>query len=231
MGEINLTDDEMSAIKAVDNGLLRKLIDQCLQEETIHPLRALRLERCGDFVAARQRDYAKALADLEKAKAAKKVAEMEGRARRAGDNLANAVHQMMHRAKAEEEERQLFFVDDHIIPPTQFDERMSVCVSYQWRKSVDDAWVHASITFNHEVIMRPDYSLPKPKRKPSAAKQAQDRQERLWREWDHLKGLSLHSVKQFLKDSGNGVDIPKTFKATVDAHSGALNNYSTKFWR
>lgn len=231
MGEINLTKDEMDAIKAVDEELLRKLIDQCLHEERIYPLRVLQLERCGAFVAARQRDYERSLSDLVKAKAPKKVADMEQRARRAGSNLDSAVHQMMHRAKSEKEERQLFFVDDHIPSPTRFDENLRVQVRYQWRKTAEDDWTHGSITFLHEIDTRPDYSIPQPKRKPTRAKMEQDRQEKLWREWDHLKSMSLYSVKEFLKDGGDGTTIPQSFKVTVDSYSGRMNNYSANFWR
>lgn len=230
MGVINLTRDEMAAIKAIDEEMVRTLIDKCLQEQWIHPLRTLQLERCGDFVAARQREFDKALSDLRKAKAPKKVADMEQRARRAGGNLDSAIHQMVHRAKAEEEERQLFFVDDLIMLPTRFDEHLSVRISYRWRKTADDDWEHGSITFTHEVETRPDYSLPQPKRKPSAAKQEQERQDKLWREWEYLKMLALGSVKEFLQGGGNGADIPKSFKAVADSYSRGLNNHSTKFW-
>lgn len=230
MGVINLTRDEMAAIKAIDEEMVRMRIDKCLQEQWIHPLRTLQLERCGDFVAARQREFDKALSDLGKAKAPKKVADMEQRARRAGGNLDSAIHQMVHRAKAEEEERQLFFVDDLIMLPTRFDEHLSVRISYRWRKTADDDWEHGSITFTHEVETRPDYSRPQPKRKPSAAKQEQERQDKLWREWEYLKMLALGSVKEFLQGGGNGADIPKSFKAVADSYSRGLNNHSTKFW-
>lgn len=231
VSNINLTRDEMAAINAIDDELVRKLIEQCLDEKRIYPLRVLQLERCGEFVASRQREYEKTLSDLGKAKAPKKVDEMDQRARRAGSNLDSAVHQMMHRATAEEEERQLFFVDDLIMPPSRFDERLRVHVSYQWRSTAEDDWAHGSITFLHEVVTRSDYSMPPPKRKPSAAEQEQERQEKLWREWDYLKSLSLHSVKEFLKNGGNGADIPKTFNALADSYSRGLNNHSTRFWR
>lgn len=231
MSAINLTKDEMEAIKAVDDEQLRKLIDQCLEEQRIYPLRVLQLGRCGEFVARCQREYEKALSDLEKAKAPKKVADMERRAYLAGGNLDSAVHRMMHRAKAEEEERQLLFVDDHIIPPTRFDENLIVRVSYRWRKTAKEDWTYGSIAFSHEVDTRPDYSVPQPKRKPSAAKMEQERQEKLRREWDYLRMLSLGSVKEFLKDGGDGTTIPKSFVTTVDGHDRRLNNYSADFWR
>lgn len=231
MGTLNLTKDEMAAIKAIDEETVRALIDKCLQEQRIYPLRTLQLERCGDFVAARQREFDKALSDLAKAKAPKKVDDMEQRARRAGGNLDSAIHQMMHRAKEEEEERQVFFVDDLIMPPHRFDEHLSVHISYRWRKTADDSWTHGSITFTHEVDTRPDYLVPQPKRKPSAAKQEQERQDKLWRQWEYLKILALGSVKEFLQGGGSGADIPKSFKAVADSYSRGLNNYSADFWR
>lgn len=220
----------MDAIEAVDDEQMRKLVDQCLREARIYPLRVMQLERCGEFVARQQREYEKTLSDLGKAKAPKKIDDMEQQARRAGSNLCSAVHQMIHRAKSEVEERQLFFVDDLIIPPVRFNEHMCVHVSYRWRKAPDEDWTFGSVTFVHEVQIRPDYSMPQPKRKPSAAKREQERQEKLWRVWDHLKKIGLYSVREFLRNEGNGADIPKTFEVIPDSYDGALNNNSAKFW-
>lgn len=231
VGKINLTRDEMAAIKAIDDELVRKLMDKCLQEQRIYPLRTLQLERCGEFVASRLGEYERTLSDLGKARSPKKVDRMEQLARRARGNLDSAIYQVMHRAKAEEDERQRFFVDDLIMSPTRFDEHLSVRISYRWRKTADDDWAHGSITFTHEVDTRPDYSVPQPKRKPSAAKLQQERQGKLWREWEYLKMLALGSVKEFLQGGGNGADIPKSFKAVADSHSRGLNNHSADFWR
>lgn len=230
MGDINLTKDEFEAIRCVDDELLRKLIEECLQEQRIYRLRALQIERCGDFVAYRLREYEKALYDLEKAKAPKKVAEIESRARRAGGNLESAIAQMKDRAEKEQEERQLFFIDDLIMPPNRFDEHLSVRISYRWRKAEADDWAYGVVTFTHELVEQPDCSISPPRRKRSAAQKERERQEKLWYVWGHLKNLGLWSVREFFKEGGNGADIPMIFKALEGSYHGGLNNHSAKFW-
>jgi hypothetical protein len=73
-----------------------------------------------------------------------------------------------------------------------------VRLGYQWRKNTADDWTYGTITFLYTPDLSPDYSFPLPKRKPSAAKLAQERQEKLRGEWEHLKLLSLHSLRDFL---------------------------------
>jgi hypothetical protein len=114
--------------------------------------------------------------------------------------------------------------------PHHFGESMNVRVSYRWRRTVDDEWTFGSITFVHKVDLRPDYTMPAPKRKPSAVKQEQDLQNRLYQAWEHLMRGALHSVRDYFKE-GDGGKILETFQATVDSHTRGLNNYSTQFWR
>jgi hypothetical protein len=230
MGEINIPRGEQDALKAVDTHMLGKLIEQCLHEEHPRALRTLRLEGCGPYVAARLRHYEKALAEYGKAKAAEKRDEAKHDARRAGSDLAYAIQQMKNRVEAEEEEGLLFYIDDLIVPPSRFSERVTVRVSYRWRQVVEDQWVYGSITFFHNVDVRPDYTMPLPKRRPSAAKQEQDRQEKLYREWEHLMRLGLYSIRDYFREGGNGAAIPQTFHAKADPYTRGLNNFSTKFW-
>lgn len=230
MGEINIPRDEQHALKAVDTNVLDKLIEQCLHVERPDALRILRLESCGSYVASRLREYEKALAEHGNAKAAKKRAETEYHVRRAGSDLAHAVRQMKHRVETEEEEGLLFYIDDQIMPPYRLSEHVAVRVNYRWRRAPEDEWVHSSITFSHDVDSRPDYTAPLPKRKPSPAKQEQDRQEKLYREWEHLARLGLHSVREYFRGGGNGATIPQTFQAKTDRYTRGLNNYSAEFW-
>jgi hypothetical protein len=229
MSEINIPRDERGALKAVDTVELNKLIDQCFHEEQPAALQTLRLGSCGPYIASRLREYEKALAEHYKAKAAKKRAETESRARDAGRALEHAVAQMKHRVNTEEKEGLLFYVEDQIMPPHRFSEHMTVRVPYRWRRVIEDEWVHGSITFSHDVDTRPDYTLPISRRKLSAAKQEQDRQDRLYREWEHLKMLGLHSVKDYLREGGNGAAIPQTFRVKPDSYTRGLNNYSAQF--
>ncbi|WP_321954602.1 hypothetical protein [Burkholderia cenocepacia] len=230
MGEINIPCAEREALRAVECDVLNQIIDECLREERLSALRPLRLDNCGLYVASRARAFEKALDAYSRAKVEKKRAETRRDAVSAGMDLVHAVLQMKERVATEEEEGQRFHVDDLIMPPHRFGERMSVRVSYRWRPSIADPWIYGDITIFHDVDMRPDYTLPPPKRKPSAARQAQERQDALYREWEHLKSLALYSVRDFFKDGGNGADIPKVFQAKLDAYTRGLNNFSAKFW-
>lgn len=230
MGDLNLSDDELEAIKSVDEDVLAKLIIQCLDEEQTEPLRDLRLESCGPFVASRYREFRKTVGEYALAKARKKRDETWQRAFHAGSNLESAVSQMKHRTQREEEERELFFVDDQIFQPTFFDEHLTVQVNYQWRERAEDDWTYGRITFSHDVDTKPGYSASQPKRKPSAAKQREEQQGRLWEAWNQLKHLSLVSVRDYLRGGGKPEGIPKTFKAKPDGYSGSLNNHSARFW-
>jgi len=109
--------------------------------------------------------------------------------------------------------------------------QLSVRVGYRWRRTVDDEWTFASITFTHIHDPRPDYTLPTPKRKPSATKREQELQNSLHQTWEHLMRGALYSVRDYFRQGGDGAKIPESFRATVDSYSRGLNNYSTQFWR
>lgn len=231
MVEINIPEDEARALGAIDARELNRLIDDALREERATPLFGLSLMDCGPYVAGRLRTFERALADHAQARAPRKRAETDDRARRAGRDLAYAVSAMKHRLAREKKDGQLFHVDDRIMPPLHFGYRLSVCIGFRWRRSADEEWTYGNITFHHEVDSRPDYTVPVPKRRPSAARQAQEAQEKLFRTWEDLTRGGLHSVKEFLKGGGEGSDIPATYQVSTDPHSRALNNYSTCFWR
>lgn len=230
VGEINIPREERDALKAVGADLLDKLIERSLDEKRPSSLRVLQIERCGQYVASKLRAFEKSLAEYGAAKAAKKLVETESRARRAGSDLAHAVQQMKRRVETEEKEDQLFYVDDRIMPPHRFSEDMTVRVNYRWRPTTEGEWEYGSVTFTHEVDLRPDYTMPLPKRKLSASKQERDRQEKLYAEWEQLMRSGLHSVKEFFREGGNASAIPETFQAKTDSYPRRLNNFSTRFW-
>ncbi|ALT80032.1 hypothetical protein [Paucibacter sp. KCTC 42545] len=230
MIEINVPREEREAIKAVDVTRLLHLVDQCMREERLSALIELRLEDCGTYVGSKYRVYAQSLADHAAAKAAKKRSMTDHRARSAGSDLVAAIHEMKHRVATEETEDQLFQVEDCVSPPHVLDERINVRVGYRWRRSVDDDWTRGSITFVHDVDMQPDFRMPPPNRKPSAAKQAEARREELYRTWEHLTMLALHAVKRYFRDGGRADAIPRVFLAKLDSHSRGLNNFSANFW-
>lgn len=231
MGEINIPRDQQNALDAIDANELDRLVDQAIREERSGDLHRLPLTSCGPFVASKLHYFEQTLAKHQSAKAPRKRAETENVLRRAGSDLSFAVGAMKRRMETERTEGQLFYVDDQIMSPHRFGERLSVRVSYRWRRAIDDEWTFGNITFVHDVELRPDYTTPSPKRKPSAAKQEQDRQTKLYQTWEHFMRGALYSVRDYFKEGGDGNKIPETFQATVDPHTRGLNNYSTQFWR
>jgi len=231
MGEINISRSEKDALKAIDSDELNRLIQQCCHDERSGPLRSLRLENCGPYVASQLRELEAALLEHSQAKAAKKRAQTECRVDRASRGLVYAVQQMQTRVEAEEKDGLLFYIEDQVIPPGRFNEHLIVRIYYRWRRAIEDKWISGSITFVYDVDLRPDYMRPLSARKPIAAKQEQVQQNKLYHEWEHLMKLGLYSVRDYFKGGGSGAEIPKTFQVRVDPHSRGLNNYSTDFWR
>ena len=231
MGEIYISQHEQTALKAVDARQLQGLVEQALRDERATALHGLQLSSCGSFVAECLRDFEQDLAEYAKSKSAQKRARTEAQARRAGSDLLRAVQNMQHRMEEEEKEAQLFHIDDLISPPYRFSERIDVRVSYRWRRTIEDEWRHGSLIFVHDVDMRPDDTVPVPKRKLSAAKQEQDRQEKLYGYWEYLMRLALYSVRDYLRSGGDGNAIPENFQAKADKQSHLLNNFSCDFWR
>lgn len=231
MGEINIPRDQQVALASIDASELDRLIEQAIREERSGDLHRLALANCGSYIGTKLHSFDRALAKHREAKAPRKRAETGDALRRAGHDLSFAVGAMKQRLETERKEAQLFIVDDQIVPPHRFSKHLSVRVSYRWRRTVDDEWTFGSITFVHVVDLRPDYTTPAPKRKPSAAKQEQDLQNRLYQTWEHLMRGALYSVRDYFREGGDGDKIPDTVQATIDSHSRGLNNYSTQFWR
>lgn len=229
MGDLNVPRSEAEALKAIDADVLSDLIDQCIREERPSAVRVLRLDACGLYVASRLRAFESALAAHQKAKSAKKRSTTEYDLRSAGSDLTYAVHQMKHRVATEEQESQLFYVDDNVMVPSRFSEQLTVRISYQWRASASDSWSYGSIVFSHTDQPRSQYLLPTPTKKPSAAQKERDRQDHLYGQWEYLKGLGLQSVRDHFRRGGSGTAIPKTFQAKTDSHSQGLNNFSADF--
>lgn len=230
MGDINIPRSEQEALRSIDSEVLRVLVEQCLREERPSALQQLRLDGCGTFVSTKRHAFERALDAYGKAKADKKRTETLRDARSAGHTLLNAVQQMQHRMAAEAEEGECFYIDDLITQPHAFSAPLSVCVNYRWRPSPVEPWVYGDITFLYDVVLRPNYTRPPPARRPSAARQAQERQEALYREWKHLKDQALFCVRDYFREGGTGADIPKAFQVKPDPYTRGLNNHSAKFW-
>lgn len=228
---INTPKREQESLEAIDVHELRRLIEQAVMDQFTGSLRDLPLLSCGPYVAERLRRFDRALVEYSKSKSDKKRSETRVRASRAGTDLYYAVREMQERIATEQTEAQLFQIDDHILVPHSFRPHLEVRITYRWRQSVDNDWAFGDLTFHHDVDLRPNYALPAPKRKASAAKQDDELQEKLYREWDHLKSLALWSIQEFFRSGGDGATIPKTFSVKVDGHTRGLNNFSADFWR
>lgn len=229
MGEINLEQREIEAIKSVDERELSKLIYEAVEAERVGDLYRLRLRDCGEYVASKLHYFEKALNAYRDAKSAKKREETYSYARRMGSDLSFAFSRMKHRMETEERQRPYWYVDDRVYWPHDFTNNLSVTISYRWRKAVEDDWNTGRITFHHKVVPRPSYLQPQPKRKPSKAKQEEIRQNELSSTWQHLMKNALYTLRDYFESGGDGHQIPATFTAVPD-RDGHLNNFSLKFW-
>lgn len=225
-----VTDHERNALASIDLDVLRKLIEEAVWRRS-SALHELRLVSCGPYVSQRLRRFEEDLASYAKAKSAQKRSETLERVNDAGARLVRAVREMQARMAEEDKELERFRVDDLIAPPSLLRERIEVRVGFQWRNAAADSWQFGTIAFSQQVDLSPDYTQPQPKRKLSASKQAQARHDELFRHWEHLRMLAIHSVREYLKKGGDGAAIPKTFEARSGAHSRYLNNFSYDFWR
>ncbi|MER8370597.1 hypothetical protein NKH84_24060 [Mesorhizobium sp. M0902] len=210
MGEINLTDSEKDGLKAIDERELDGLIDQALREEHSGALHRLPLSSCGPYVATKLHYFSESLKEYRDSRSVRKREDKHFQARRAGSDLSFTFGSMKRRMEVEEREGQLFHVDDHIHWPYRFTKNLQITISYRWRRTVEEAWTHGSIEFHHEVHPHLCYALPRPKRKPSAAKQAQNLQDELSRTWEHFMRLALYSVRDYFRNGGDGREIPES---------------------
>lgn len=231
MGEINISTDELNAINSIDVNELRQLIDRAINNEQLGDLARLPLSRCGLYVSNLQHYFRLDFEKYLSAKSQKKREQTEYTLRRSGDKLVYAIYDLKQRVECEQKEGELFYINDRIVPPIFLNERLSVTVSYKWRQTADNEWKYGNVTFLHEVIFRPDYLTPPPRRKPSAAKTRQMRQEKLYQTWEYLMRSALCSVRDYFREGGDGDKIPEYYKVTSDKYNNSLNNYSTQFWR
>ncbi|MCI3133145.1 hypothetical protein [Phenylobacterium aquaticum] len=231
MGEINTPRAEREAITAIDTKALYELVERAMRVGHASELRR-QLWNCGPFIGRNLDAFERALQRDQQAKSSRKREETQNDLYRAASDIRWAVDQMQKRVEEELRDGERFTINDLIWLPQRLTAALNIRVSFSWRATPDDAWNHGSITFTHEVDLRPDYSIrPPTKRKPTKAQQERELQGRLNQAWDHLRRNALYSVRDFFKAGGNGAEIPKTFQAVVDTHTRGLNNHSTKFWR
>jgi len=185
----------------------------------------------GPSVGNKLHGFQRAIAEYSKAKAHAKRERTRQDALYAGNDLIHAVQQMKERFETERKEGELFFIDDQIRPPFHLSKRLSVPVSFRWRASSSADWKHGHLTFVYDFSPQPSYTLPLPKRKPSAAQAARDLEDSLYREWERLKAQALFSMREFFRDGGDGDAVPEVFAVRPSPHGGGLNNFSCNFWQ
>lgn len=230
MSYINLPSDQRDAISNVDEAALRAAVLKSLDEGNIGPIHGLGLSNCGPYVATKLRGFQQAIAEYSKAKANAKRERTRQDALYVGNDLVHAVQQMKERLETERQEGEIFFIDDEIRPPFHLSKRLSVQVSFRWRASPSADWKYGHINFVYDFSPQPSYALPLPKRKPSAAQMEKDLEDRLYREWEHLKAQALFSTREFFREGGDGDAVPETFAVRPSPYGGGLNNFSCNFW-
>lgn len=230
MSEINVPAEQRKSIAALDVSNLGNLLDQSMREGRLVGLSDLRLYDCGDYIGEQLRIFERAVQGHAVARAPKKRAQTEQDVRRAGSALISAVQLMQGRVEQEQKEAELFVVDDYVGQPYLHSNRLTVSVSYRWRNQATEHWEIGSIKFTHTHHFALAYLSSQPKRKPSAAAQATEKDAELHRVWDHLRRLALHSVKEYFQEGGDGSKIPQAFQAKHGAYGGGLNNFSLSFW-
>ncbi|WP_065868054.1 MULTISPECIES: hypothetical protein [Stenotrophomonas] len=231
MGHLNFSKYEIDAINAVDASALDAAISHCLDNRNSLALSPFGLDSCGAYVARKLHEFESALRAFAVSKAPKKTESTGASAYQAGSSLSSAFRRTREALEKEVQDGELFRVFDDVIVPMNLRASMSVCVSFRWRADARDAWVDGSIKFTHTVVPRTDYLHPSSKRKPSAAVENREHQDKLYAEWDHLKRLALWSVRDFFRSGGTADDVPAVFPVVLDSYSRQLNNYSANFWR
>ena len=231
MSYINLPSDQQAAISDVDETVLRAAVHKCLDEERTGPIHGFGFSHCGPYVATKLHGFQQAIAEYSKAKSHAKRERTRQVALRAGSDLVHAVQEMKRRLETERQEGELFFIEDQIRPPFHLSKRLSVQVSFRWRASPSADWKYGHLAFVYDFYPQPSYTLPLPKRKPSAAQEARDLEDTLYREWERLKAQALFSMREFFRDGGDGDAVPEVFAVRLSPYGGGLNNFSCNFWQ
>lgn len=224
MSYLNISHSARKALKAIDESGLERCIDKCLNEEQSYHLQEFRLYDCGPYLMQQLSIFEKAVTALRGARSSKKREETRYSALKAGRDLAAAFLQMRAGVSEVEADEVTFNVDEQNFPPSMFSERLSVQISYSWRIDESAEWQFGYITFSYLAEEQPVYFSVVPARKVSAARQKQEKQDSLYRSWEHLKALCMESVYRYLKEGRDGSLIPKAF--TVKS----LNNSGADFW-
>jgi hypothetical protein len=226
-----ISQQKMSAIKAIDILEVEKRVDHAIDWRQMPEFYDLNILSCGLDVTNRLRVFERDLANYANAKRAAKVDETRRRAQTSGQDLIWAVRDMQKLVEDQEEEAKLLRIDDSIPSPYRLSEKLQVRISYRWRCTTEESWSSGAITFVYDVDTRPNYTVPQPKKKLSAAKKEEQRQQALYEHFDHLRNLAVNAVRKFLTKGGSGSKIPEIFHVKLEGYDRHLNNFSCDFWR
>lgn len=226
---INITPNEKKALDSIDARELDALIDKAVNEERLGEISRLPLCQCGPYVANRLRQFDDALRASAIAKSAKNKEDKRRKAIIAGEKLSTAFYNMKDRMESEERNRELFFIDDIVRIPVNLRDDFNLCISYQFRRSIEDEWVFKSITFRHTVKTRTNFHGNRSHRKMSATERAREHQKILFDEWERLKRTALYTLRDYFEDGGDGHKIPYEFRVRTNPYDGSLNNQSANF--
>lgn len=230
MDSLYLSENAVAAIKAIDSRDLEYYVEQALDRAHASVLNSSGFRYAHPAITQHLGKFERDLEKLAQAKSDAKRKETWRTAWDSGDDLKHIVSTLKQRVAEQEAETQLLVIDDRIMPPLRFQQRVEVDVHFRWRVTPDSAWSNGAICFFQDVDMRPDYLAPQPKRKPSATKQEAQRQETLNKHWESLRRLALHAVREYLTTGGDGLAIPKSFEAKPTPGDRFLNNFSCNFW-
>lgn len=225
-----LPESEKIALYSVDGHEHWKAIANAVDHQDMRYLSHLSLDRCGPAVAGRRDELAISIAKLRESQSSLTRRRRRVDVDRAARALSFVLNALIERARKEDEDRKLFVVNHLVDPPLALREEMSVWVSFSWRRSEEDQWSYGHIVFKHRYRPRISVDDAKRARKRSAAQREDDLEAALEREWTYLRDGALYAVRDYLRQGGDGQKIPEEFKVVTDRYTGALDNFSCKFW-
>jgi hypothetical protein len=79
----------------------------------------------------------------------------------------------------------------------------------------------------HDIDIRDDFTmlLRQPKRKPIAAKLEHERQDTLYRHWEHLRSLANQRLARISPEGGDAATIPERFVAMTSGYDPYLKQF------
>ena len=121
-----------------------------------------------------------------------------------------------------------FRINDRIRHPATYTEKMSVRISFSWRRKATDEWNLGRIEFLHDYDSR--FRSEFSSNKTNTRNSIKQKDASLYDEWVYLRDLGLFAVSEYFKSGKDGAKIPNSFIALTEGEPRRLNNKSLKFW-